>query len=204
MLWSHDHKQQSRMLTNPDSHSEVRQSQEEAAEQTWNDYATHLHVCIDFRFNANATAAAFTERSSLGGRAWPTLKFSSQQHEKSACVWLNSTLGILNYWAMSNRTQNGRGSIILTAIPDLPVLDVTELSATQLDAAVQIFDDLQAETLLPANEAWRDPVRQELDRRLLTEALELDDKAVEQLDILRRQWCSEPTVTATKRTGPAG
>ena len=48
-----------------------------------------------------------------------------------------------------------------------------------------------------------DPVRQELDRRLLTEALGIDDKAVEQLDILRRQWCSEPTVTSTKKTGPA-
>ena len=38
----------------------------------------------------------------------------------------------------------------------------------------------------------------------ITEVLNLDDKAVEQLDILRRQWCSEPTVTSTKRTGPAG
>ena len=69
---------------------------------------------------------------------------------------------------------------------------------------MKIFDDLQAQTLLPANEAWRDPVRQELDRRLLTDVLGIDDNAVEQLGILRRQWCSEPTVTATKRTGPAG
>ena len=82
------------------------------------------------------------------------------------------------------------------------MLDVTKLSATQLDAAVKIFDDLQERTLLPANEAWRDSVRKELDRRLLNEVLGLDDKAVEQLGILRLQWCSEPTVTSTKKTGP--
>ena len=56
--------------------------------------------------------------------------------------------------------------------------------------------------MLPTNEAWRDPVRQELDRRLLTEVLGLDDEAVEQLAILRNQWCAEPTVTGTKKTGP--
>ena len=56
--------------------------------------------------------------------------------------------------------------------------------------------------MLPANEAWRDPVRQELDRRLLTEVLALDDAAVEQLGILRNQWCLEPTVSGTKSTAP--
>ena len=109
---------------------------------------------------------------------------------------------MVSYWMVSNRTQNGRGRTTVTAIPDIPVLDVTKLNATQLDAAVKIFDDLRAEAMLPANESWRDPVRQKLDQRLLTEVLELDDRAVEQLDILRRQWCSEPIVTSVKKTGP--
>ena len=56
--------------------------------------------------------------------------------------------------------------------------------------------------MLPANEAYHDTARQELDRRLLTEVLGLDDSAVEQLAILRHQWCREPTVTGTKTTGP--
>ena len=58
--------------------------------------------------------------------------------------------------------------------------------------------------MLPANESHHDPVRQELDRRLLTEVLALDDRAVEQLDILRNQWCLEPTVVGTKKTGIDG
>ena len=205
MLWNHaqkDQKPQDSMLTEPDSHGEVKRTKKKAAEQMWNGSATHLHVNRDFQFNANATAAAFTKRISLGGRAWPTLRLASPQHEKAMCVWLNSILGIIIYWMISNRAQDGRGGVTVTAIPDIPVFDVTKLNETQLDAIVKIFDDLQGRTMLPANEAWRDEVRQELDQRLLIEVLGLDDKAVDQLDILRRQWCSEPTVTSTKETGP--
>ena len=82
-------------------------------------------------------------------------------------------------------------------------LDSISIFPDQLNAAVRIFDDLQEQTMLPANEAWRDPVRQELDRRLFNDVLGLDDRVVEQLDILCRQWCSEPTVTSVKNTGPA-
>lgn len=205
MLWNHDKKGenlQSRMLTPPDSHGEVRQRREEGAEQMWNQFATHLHINAIFQFNGNSTAAAFTRRVTLGGSAWPTLRLKSAQHEKALCAWLNGSLGMMNYWMLSNRSQDGRGGLTVTVIPDMAVLDVTALEPGKLDAAVKIFDDLQERTLLPANEAWRDPVRQELDRRLLTEVLGLDDRAVEQLDILRRQWCSEPTVTSTKKTGP--
>ena len=205
MLWNHDQKRQGsqvRMLTKPDSHGEVHPKQEVAAAQMWNDFATQLHLNRDFRFNANSTSAAYTETPSLGGRAWPTLKLASVDAEKAMCVWLNSTLGLINYWLESNRAQNGRGGITVTAIPAMPVLDITKLSAAQLSAAVRIFDDSQQTAMLPANEAWRDPVRRELDERLLTEVLGLDASAPEQLSLLRRQWCNEPTVTAIKPTGP--
>ena len=205
MLWNHAKKGyslQDRMLIVPDSHGEVRQNRDKAAEKMWNDSATHLHINRDFQLNANATAASFTKFPSFGGIAWPTLMLASPQHEKAMCIWLNSTLGLISFWMESNRTQNGRGRTTVTAIPDIPVLDVTKLAKTQLDAAVEIFDDLQEKPMLPANEAWRDEVRQELDQRLFTEVLGLASKEVEQLGILRLQWCSEPTVTSTKGTGP--
>ena len=90
----------------------------------------------------------------------------------------------------------------MRAIANIASLDVTRLDAERLQAAVRIYGDLCQEPMLPANEAWCDPVRQELDHRLLTEGLSLDGDAVEQLAILRNQWCREPTVKGTKRTGP--
>jgi hypothetical protein len=77
---------------------------------------------------------------------------ASPQQEKIICVWLNSTLGLMAYWIESNRNQDGRGGITVTAIPDISLLDVTKLNTTQLE-----------KKMLPANEAWRTSSRQDLD-----------------------------------------
>ena len=55
---------------------------------------------------------------------------------------------------------------------------------------------------LPANEAYRDMSRQELDRRVLLDLLGLPDTVLEPLDVLRMKWCSEPSVHGGKGTGP--
>lgn len=207
MLWNHaplgkgreEHLQDS-MLIEPDSHGVVKRGRHDQAVAMWSANAAHLHVNSLFRFNANATVAAWTNRKSLGGRCWPTLILDADDQAKALCVWLNSTLGMAIYWLDSNRSQDGRGQTSVTAIPNLPVLDVRALDSPRLAAAVAIFDDLKASPMLPANEAYRDPVRQEIDRRIFTEVLGLDDEAVEQLAILRNQWCAEPTVTGTKKT----
>ena len=187
------------MLTCPDSHGIVRDGFESIADQIWAS-ASNLHINANFQFNSNPTVASWTERKSLGGDTWPSLLLPNADHAKALCVWLNGILGMASYWLESNRSQDGRGRTTVTAIPNLPVLDVCALDSTKLAAAVAIFDDLKSSTMLPANEAYHDPVRQEIDRRILTEVLSLDDEAVEQLAILRNQWCAEPTVTGTKKT----
>ena len=203
-LWNHDRqrgpKTQDKMLTPPDSSGSIKRGKEEDAARLWA-RSSHLHINRDFQFNANATAAAFTRMRVGGGRAWPSFQMESVELEKATCVWLNGTLGIIGYWLQSNRTQNGRGGTTVTAIPNIPTLDFSALPPERLAAAVRIFDDLSEKTMLPANESYRDEVRQELDRRLLTEVLGLDDAAVEQLAILRNRWCMEPTVVGGKGTG---
>lgn len=203
-LWNHDKqsgpKTQDKMLTPPDSSGTIKRGKSEDAAKLWA-RASHLHINSDFQFNANATAAAYTNARAGGGRAWPNFQMESVELEKATCVWLNGTLGMVGYWLESNRTQNGRGGTTVTAIPNIPTLDFSALPSESLDAAVRIFDDICEKTMLPANEAYRDEVRQELDRRLMTEVLGLDESAVEQLAILRNQWCMEPTVVSTKGTG---
>ena len=205
-LWHHESTQgnrnQDRMLTVPDSSGRVRKETRRDAIRLW-ERVSRLHINRDFQFNANALAAALTNSVSGGGRAWPNFQMGSVDREKATCVWLNGTLGMMGYWIESNRTQTGRGGTTVTAIPNIATLDLTQLDPDRLAAAVGIFDELSGERMLPANEAYRDPVRQAIDRRLLTEVLLLDEDAVDQFAILRTQWCMEPTVTGTKRTGPA-
>ena len=209
ILWNHapvgknrkDHLQNA-MLTAPDSHGVPKPNKLQDAVELWDANATHLHLNAILHFNANPTAAAFTEKKSLGGRAWPTLKLASVDLEKALCVWLNSTLGIIGYWLESNRNQPGRAATSTTACVDMPALDVVNLAPARLSAAVKIFDDLKNKVMLPPNEAWCDPVRQELDARLFTEVLGLDEADVERFETFRNQWCAEPSVTGTKGTGP--
>ena len=53
---------------------------------------------------------------------------------------------------------------------------------------------------LPANEAYRDEVRQDLDRAVLVDLLRLRDGVMESLAISRDQWCAEPSVHGGKKT----
>ena len=199
LLWSRDSATQACMEISPDHSGTVREGQQEESPKLW-EYASHLHICNDFRFNSNPTCAVLTPYKSLGGRAWPNLQLETEDQEKAVCVWFNSTLGMLSYWAKSNRTQGGRGTTTVTAIPSITMLDVRQLSTKQITVAVRIYDSLKHKAFLPANEAYHDPVRQELDRRLLVEVLGYDAEAVSQLQLLCRQWCLEPSVGGTKKT----
>ena len=69
-LWNHDAKNETRMVCEPDSQLRVRSGMEEKAATAWAT-ASRTHINLDFRFNSQPLTAAFTQRESMGGRAWP-------------------------------------------------------------------------------------------------------------------------------------
>lgn len=88
-------------------------------------------------------------------------------------------------------------------LPGLPVLDPRALTDSQMDHCRGILEDFQERPLKPANEAYHDETRKDLDRELLfgiTSALGLDPALEEELDLLRTQWCAEPSVHGGKST----
>ena len=89
----------------------------------------------------------------------------------------------------------------ITTIPDLPVLDHRTLTNNQVDHCHAAFEGFRDRLFLPANEAYRDETRKDLDRALLfgsTSVLQLDSGLEEGLDLLREQWCAEPSVHGGK------
>ncbi len=145
-----------------------------------------------------------TPEKCIGGQAWPNVIPSNNRHEIPLLLWCNSTLGLIMHWWKGTRQQAGRSVIAITAIPDLPVLDPRALTEGQLDHCLAIFDDLKGREFLPANEAYRDETRKYLDHELLfgiTSVLQLDPGLEEGLDLLRKQWCNEPSVHGGKNTG---
>ena len=203
MLWAHSADRERRFVVQADSCGDPRPDDEARAIERWNSAASSLHANRDFRLNSQSLAMCLTPEKCLGGTAWPNIVPGDEYHEIPLLLWCNSTLGLLMHWWKGTRQQAGRSRITITAVLDLPVLDPRTLTQGQVDRCHAVFEDFRDKPLLPANEAYRDETRKALDRALLfgiTSVLQLDPGLEEGLDLLREQWCAEPSVHGWKST----
>ena len=218
VLWSHNHKAETMMRVLPCSEGVERSGMREFALMVWEGRvnstgrsfagATRLHINRDFQVNSQPMAACMTPAPTIGGRAWPSFcpipegGGDGEIWEKALCVWLNSTLGLLERWWVSNRQQKGRANLTVTTMGSIPVLDLRALAVAQRRALAEVFDEFECRPMLPANEAYRDEARQELDEAMLCRVLGLPTTILDPLGTLRLQWSAEPSVHGSKKTRP--
>ncbi len=201
MLWQHGAKRERRLRVEPDTEGRVRQDCETKAIDVW-ETATRLHLTLDFRLNSQSLAVCLTPEPSIGGRAWPNFRLLNAAGEEAVALWANSTLGLMSFWLTGGRQQQGRSIMTISQLPELPTLDVRQLSMEQIERSHRIFADFLDYEFLPANEAYHDPVRQALDQAVLIDLLGLPESILDPLALLRLQWCAEPTVHGGKSTKP--
>ena len=202
MLWSHHAARERRMVVEPDTEGWVRQGCEDKALDVW-DTATRLHLNRDFRLNSQGLAACLTPERSIGGRAWPNFRLDAgERGEAAIALWANTTLGLIAFWWMGGRQQQGRAISSITQLPSLITLDLRQLSDLQIQRSREIFEEFREFEFLPANEAYHDESRQALDKAVLINLLGLPEDTLEPLALLRLQWCQEPTVHGGKATQP--
>ena len=197
-LWAHDAKRETKMLVEPDSEGIVRIGMENRALEIWKT-AGRVHYNTDFRFNSQPLAVAMTDKPTIGGRAWPNVNLRKREYEPAFALWGNSTLGILCYWWWSSKQQEGRGTISLSRLPDMPTLNIAELSPAQLAAARKGFNAMKHRPLLPFYRAAEDPTRAELDRVILCDVLGLPKKTLSGVGLIREKLCAEPSVCGGKK-----
>ena len=196
-LWNHNAQNETRMVCGPDSQLQVRQGMEEKAAHVWAT-ASRAHLNLDFRFNSQPLTAAFTERASLGGRAWPNVIFNDKRFDYAFAAWANCTLGLLCSWWHSNRQVAGRGTTTITAAPSLPMLNLRALTDEQLRTAEDIFNEFRDVEMKPAYLADADPNRALLDRRVVCDLLGFDEEVYAGVRRLAAKWCAEPSVHGGK------
>ena len=201
VLWAHDAKRERCLAVTPDAQGRVDGSQHDQALRVWAT-ATRLHCNLDFQVNSQPLAACLIPEPAIGGRAWPSFVLDDPEWEPLVALWLNSTLGLLNFWFLGSRQQAGRTILSLTRIAELLVPDPRRLDEAQLARARSTADAYADTELLPANEAWRDAARQRLDEILLADMLGLERSVLGSLAVTRSQWCSEPSVHGGKDTAP--
>ena len=196
-LWNHDAKRETRIICEPDSQLQARENFEGKAANVWAT-ASRAHLNRDFRFNSQPLTVAFTERVSVGGRAWPNVRFDVPRFDYAFTMWGNCTLGLLVFWWHSNRQVAGRGATSIRAAESLPVLDFRTLSDEQLATAQDLFDDFRKRELMPAYLADADPNRALLDHRVVCDLLGFDDATYRGVRRLAQKWCAEPSVHGGK------
>lgn len=200
-LWAHDADKERCLIVEPDSRGEVRAGLQDQAKLTWQATNSRLHQNLDFRVNSQSLVMCLTDAPCIGGRAWPNLRPRDNAHELPLLLWSNTTLGLMLHWWSGTRQQMGRSNLTVTAIPDLPTLDVNALDRSQLRDFGKLFAGFRRREFPPANEAYRDDARKALDAGVLR-ILDLPDDDFEAFDLLRLKWCAEPSVHGGKRTRP--
>ena len=197
-LWNHKAQNERMMVCQADSSLTVKIGLEAEAANLWAT-ASRAHISRGFRFNSQSLAVAFTERESIGGRAWPNVTFDDERFDFVFTVWGNSTLGLLLYWWNSNLQQGGRGDMTVRTMENLPVLDFRTLSGEQLATAKAIFDEFRALDLKPAYLADADPNRALLDKRVVCDLLGFGEDIYQAVRLLAAKWCAEPSVHGGKK-----
>ena len=196
-LWNHDAKNEARMACAPDSQLLVRPGMENKAATVWAT-ASRAHISREFRFNSQPLSVAITETHTVGGRAWPNVRFNQSEFDLAFAIWGNSTLGLIAHWWLSNRQVAGRGAMSIRSADSLPALDLRTLTDDQLVMAEMIFDEFRDKELKPAYLADADPNRALLDRRVVCDLLGFDDGVYEAVRRLAAKWCAEPSVHGGK------
>ena len=187
------------MLVLPDSRA-IPIPNAETKVQNRVDRNSRTHYNMVPRFTACSIIALFTEQSAIGPTLITNVAFENPRHEIPWTLWCNSTLGLFCHWLHSGKQTAGRGKLRLTTLRTLPTLDVRELSDEALANAEKVFERLKYKRMLPFNECAHDPVREELDRCLLTEVLGItSDDMLKSMQTLREMLCAEPSIHGGKQ-----
>ncbi len=208
VLWAHhagqnDGVKERRLVVNPDSSGIVRTNCNAEAFDLWRDSASRLHFNLNFQINSQSLAACLTERPTIGGEAWPSFLAQEPNWEIPILLWANTTFGLMTFWWTGTRQQQGRSRLTRTQRGKYLSIDPRKLNINQLNKAKEIFKHFKDKVFLPANEAYRDKNRQKLDEAILTDLLCLEPTIFDGINILREQWCREPSVHGGKATRPS-
>ncbi|MCX5998737.1 MAG: hypothetical protein NTU41_03885, partial [Chloroflexi bacterium] len=164
-----------------------------------------LHFARDIQYDSQRVTAVRTRDRSLGIRAWFTMTVSAAdelerpRREIACALWVNSTLGLLLHADQANKAQQGRGTGSKAMLEDLTTLDVRVLDPWQLEAAEAIWRDFVNREFQSFHRCAIDPVRIELDKRVVREMLGLEASVEDTVKRLRLILASEPSIHGSKK-----
>ncbi len=170
----------------------------------WSQCGT-LHITPDVQYDSQRLVATRTSMLALGVRAWHTLivrdkdSLVRSRREVALAVWCNSSLGLLLHADHANRAQVGRGTGSKGMLETLMTLDVRELDVWQLEEAQAIWREFRHQELQSFHQCAVDPVRIELDERVVRDMLGLNEDSVVAIARIRALLAGDPSIHGSKK-----
>ena len=203
-LWDHKAEVIQSMLVNTDAHITAKPSKEHLAERIWNQRGC-LMLPERVRFNTDRLLSVRLNYRALGS-AWMPCKpnaapgIDTESVEKAACVYLNSSLGILTLLGIRSTRTLSYSYFSLDDLRNLPVPNFGDLGEAAVSSLVAAYDTYSESVMLTLPQMNDCPVRRALDAAVCA-ALGVDEETVA---TIRRQLAMEPSVTGKRYAGPAG
>ena len=192
MVENHDTDQRKRLVAVPDCYlaplTAPRKGRRlKPTAQLW-PKAGRLLIAERLWLETTRVVAMWSEERVLSNVWWPT-RIEDVLYEKALAVWLNSSLGLLPMLAQRTSTRGGWTAMKKADLEELPVLDVREISTSQVQKLSRLFDEMMEAEFERLSGMAHCPARRALDDGL-SQILELPDLAK-----LRDLLASEPVVS---------
>ena len=199
-LWQHDTAITQSLASEPDTHIVAKPEKAHLAERYWQQ-RSRLMFPNRIRLNTVRVNCVRLNTPAVGS-SWSPCNIGVPEHdrealEKSICVYLNSSVGILAL--LGNRTNRvpSYPRFSLDDLRRLVVPNLADLDEGAVKKMVAAYESLAGETLMPLPQMDADPVRGALDDAIC-DALDLDP---ERVAAIRRQLAAEPSVTDRRYAG---
>ncbi|MEM2915583.1 MAG: hypothetical protein QXH91_09350, partial [Candidatus Bathyarchaeia archaeon] len=150
-LWGYD-KRLNKIATDPNVRLEPKSGQMSSALALW-EKASRLMVIERLWLTTYPLLSFYVSRLSLGNVFWE-VKLSdcmtrdkvivgANDVEKIACLWLNSTPGLLTILCMRQDTRGPWIRIKKRPLGMIPILDVSQLNKVQVDNLLALFEEIK-------------------------------------------------------------
>ena len=196
-LWQHDTKFTQNMAAEPDSHIAPKPSNAHLADRYWRQRSRLL---LTTRLNLPTVRVPSVRLTNpVLGSSWVPCNIKPSNHElqdleKTLCVFLNSSIGILSILGDRTNKKPTYPNMSLADLRKLIVPDFAALGDHAVETLASAYDEHADKVLLPLPQMDSDPVRAALDDAVCA-ALGVDSEIV---TTIRRLLAAEPSVTGER------
>lgn len=200
-LWQHDTTVTQSLFALPDTHISVVPKYADRAETYWRQRS---RVLLPTRLNLPTTKVTTVRLDAqVVGSAWVPCNIKPANHEqqdleKSLCVFLNSSIGILSILGDRTNKNPTYPNMSLADLRSLVVPDFVALDDNAMETLVSAYEAYADKTLLPLPQMNSCETRRALDAAVCV-ALGID---TEDVATIRRNLAAEPSVTGRRYAYP--